>query len=96
MTDQIDHFAPAGVYAADNRQQLVVMRSLLREGMRSCLTPRQRQMVELYYYDRLTMTEIAHRLALNPSTVSRHLKAARGRLLHFSRQMRQLEQIQRS
>ncbi len=72
------------------------MRSLLKEGVRCCLTPRQRQVVELYYYECLTMTEIARRLGLNPSTVSRHLKSARGRLLHFARQIELVERIHHS
>ncbi len=44
------------------------------------LTPRQRQLVGLYYSQQLTMTEIGRRQGLAVSTVSRTLKRARARL----------------
>ena len=41
------------------------------------LTPRQRQMIQLQYAEKLTVTQIAQRLGVNKSTVSRCLRRAR-------------------
>lgn len=96
LTPQIELYPQRVNDAVDNRRQLTQMRCLLREGVSRCLTPRQRQVVELYYYKQLTMTQIAEQLGVNPSTVSRHLKAARGRLMQFTSQIKLLERIMRS
>lgn len=47
------------------------------------LTPRQREMLHLYYYGQLNMVQIAARLGVNKSTVSRTLCRARRRLHHI-------------
>lgn len=47
------------------------------------LTPRQREMLHLYYYEQLNMVQIAARLGVNKSTVSRTLCRARLRLHHI-------------
>lgn len=44
------------------------------------LTPRQRQMVELYYRRQMTMAEIAAYLGVNVSTVSRTIARGKRRL----------------
>lgn len=44
------------------------------------LTPRQREMVELYYIEQMPMKEIAEILAVDISTVSRTIKRAKQRL----------------
>lgn len=52
----------------------------LSRAMAKELTPRQRQMMELYYQHQLPMREIARRLGVNVSTVSRTLDRGRLRL----------------
>lgn len=47
------------------------------------LTERQRELIDLYYLEQMRMTEIAQRLELSPSTVSRTLKRGRGRLKKY-------------
>lgn len=47
------------------------------------LTERQRELINLYYLEQMSMTEIAQRLELSPSTVSRTLKRGRGRLKKY-------------
>ena len=47
------------------------------------LTPRQREMLHPYYYEQLNMVQIAARLGVNKSTVSRTLCRARRRLHHI-------------
>ena len=44
------------------------------------LSPRQKQMIEGVYYEKLTQAELARRLGVNRSTVSRTLRRARERL----------------
>ena len=53
---------------------------LLSAALREELTARQAQMVKLYYVEQHTMRDIAAMLGVNPSTVSRTLKAAREKL----------------
>jgi RNA polymerase sigma factor (sigma-70 family) len=53
-----------------------VMRQILLKD----LTPRQRQMMEMHYFQNLTMTEIALRLGVNKSTVSRCISRGRSRM----------------
>lgn len=53
---------------------------LLAAALREELTPRQAQMVRMYYVEQHTMRDIAAILGVNPSTVSRTLKSARGKL----------------
>lgn len=66
--------------AEDNGEQLSRLRRNLRRAREQELTPRQRQIVELYYDRRMKIPEIAAELSLNRSTVSRTLGRARERL----------------
>jgi len=69
----------------DNSLQLERMRRNLRLARERELTPRQREVLALYYDQHLTMKEIGHRLGINISTVSRTLRRARNRLQHSLR-----------
>lgn len=55
----------------------------VRVAMREELTDRQRELIELYYLENVNMIEIAQRLQISPSTVSRTLKRGRGRLRKY-------------
>ena len=72
-------------HAEDNSEQLERLRRGLRRAREQELTPRQRQMLELHYDQRLSVTEIAKELGLHPSTVSRTLGRARERLRRYLR-----------
>ena len=69
----------------DNAEQMDRLRRNLRQARERELTPRQRQMVALYYDRGLTMAQIAGRLGVNRSTVSRTLRRARDRLYRYLR-----------
>jgi len=71
--------------AEDNSLQMERVRRNLRWALESELTPRQRQMVVLYYDRRLSMRQIARLLGVQPSTVTRTLQRARRRLEHSLR-----------
>ena len=55
----------------------------LRRAMDRELTPRQKQMLELYYGRQLSIPAISRLLGVAPSTVSRTLRRARDRLRRY-------------
>ena len=55
----------------------------MRVAINEELTDRQRELIELYYLENMNMTEIARRLGISPSTVSRTRKRGRGRLRKY-------------
>ena len=59
----------------------------LRTARRQVLTPRQREILGLYYDEGLTMSQIGERLGLNRSTVCRTIHRARERLYRSLRFM---------
>lgn len=66
--------------APTNDEQLERLRRNLRLAREQVLTPRQKEVLTLYYDYGLTMGQIAIRLRVNRSTVSRTLQRARDRL----------------
>ena len=66
--------------AGDNSERLERLRRSLRQARERELTSRQRQLLELYYEQGMTIPQIAEELGLNRSTVSRTLRRARDRL----------------
>lgn len=66
--------------AGDNSERLERLRRNLRQARERELTPRQRQLLELYYEQGMNIPQIAGELGLNRSTVSRTLRRARERL----------------
>ncbi len=66
--------------AETNKRELTVMKALLRNGIKNTLTDRQRECLLLYYFKEMNLNEIADHLGISPSTVSRHIKAARKNL----------------
>ena len=70
----------ARAMASDNSAQMSrVKRNLLR-ALREDVTPRQREMLLLYYGDQLNMRQIGTRLGVDKSTVSRTIKRGERRL----------------
>lgn len=67
-------------HAADNSDQIARLRRNLRRARKEELTPRQREMMALYYDEGLTQPQIAALLGVNNSTVSRTLRRGRERL----------------
>ena len=70
----------AQAMASDNSAQMSrVKRNLLR-ALREDVTPRQREMLLLYYGEQLNMRQIGTRLGVDKSTVSRTIKRGERRL----------------
>ena len=57
----------------------------LPRAMEEELTPRQRQILEMHFFEDLTVTQIARRLGVRPSTVSRSLQRSARKLNHILR-----------
>lgn len=76
-----DPFSPA---RQDNSLRLGRLRRYLPDAMED-LTARQRQIVQLHFYENLSVSEIARQLHVNPSSVSRCLSRAQLRLLRVLR-----------
>ena len=66
--------------SGDNGEELARLRRNLRKAREQELTPRQRQVLELYYDRNWTMEAIGRHLGVNRSTVSRTLARAKNRL----------------
>ena len=70
----------AALVAEDNSGELESVREKLARALREEVTPRQRQVLSLYYYDEMNLEEIGAQLGIDRSTVSRTLKRGEGRL----------------
>ena len=71
--------------AEDNTQQMERLRRNLRLARKQELTPRQQQMLDLYFDQGMSIPAIAQKLGLHRSTVSRTLKRAKLRLFRCLR-----------
>lgn len=66
--------------AEDDGGEHKKMLKTMRNAVAGELTERQRECLRLRYVDKLPVKGIAAMLDITPSTVSRHLKKARGRI----------------
>ncbi len=64
----------------NNRRQLDLSLKALHEVIEHDLTERQKQFIQLYFFENLNTRQIAELLGLNPSTVSRTLTRAKKRI----------------
>ena len=75
------------VQKSDNAYKMRLLKLAVRSCVENILTDRQREFIEMYYWERLNIPQIAKRTGLNKSTVSRGLNAAKTKIY------RQLEMI---
>ncbi len=68
-----------------NKNDIVRMKRVLNKAVSSELTDRQRECIVMYYFEDMKMKEIATKLALSPSTVTRHIKAAKAKLKNIAK-----------
>lgn len=69
----------------DNEEQRARLLKNLRLARKNALTPRQQQMLYMYFDEGKTMTAIAQQLQVNKSTVSRNISRGLRRLSHCLR-----------
>ena len=72
-------------HAGTNDPQLERLRRNLQLARQQELTPRQLQVLNLYFGEGMNIPSIARELGVNPSTVSRTLGRARRRLYRWLR-----------
>ena len=70
----------ASLMAEDNGEDLAVLRRRLAGALREELTPRQREVLALYYQGTMNLAQIGAALGIRPSTVSRTLRRGEDRL----------------
>ncbi len=63
-------------YSETNSIDIEKMKGMVLKAMNQALTERQRSCLYMYYFDGMTMKQIAQSLGVHPSTVTRHLQAA--------------------
>lgn len=74
----------SGFQGATNSRQREEYRRFLYRAIRTQLTKRQTQLMQMYYFQHMTMTEIAQELHINKATVSRTLSTAIRRLTELA------------
>ena len=86
LFENMDHMPASwqSFYGADNARQRQHYQVLLQRSIQQLLTPRQRQVLQLYYLEEKTIPEIARQLHVNKSTVSRTLHRAKHRLISMA------------
>lgn len=67
-----------------NKEDINTMKRILSKALSQELTERQKECIELYYFRDMKMKDIAAMLSVSPSTVTRHIKAAKRRLIHVA------------
>ena len=78
LDSQLEAIYMQSLYAQreDNRSDIKKMHAMVSKAMLYTLTERQRQCLTMYYFEKRKIPEIAEKLGLHKSTVSRHIKAA--------------------
>ncbi len=66
---------------ADNSEKHRMMIKIMRNIIENELSERQRQMIGLYYFERMNIPEIAAKLGVNRSTVSRTISRGRRNIM---------------
>lgn len=67
-----------------NHEDRTKMKQILQRAISRELTPMQKKCIIEYYLNGRKMRDIAAELHLHPSTVTRHIQAAKKRLIHIA------------
>ena len=78
--DRVDLETFVQAMAGDNQTRLAELQACLGKALREDVTPRQQQVLFLYYVQGLNMRQIAEALGVDRSTVSRTLKRGEERI----------------
>ena len=94
LYDSLEHFSAQK--GEDNQAQRQLYRAILREGMKSQLTARQREAIQLYYLEGLTLDQVGRQLGISRSAACRRVQGARKRLSRFAKGYLALEKYTHS
>ena len=76
-----DRMKPTNYLAGGtNEKQIHYLKDQLKRAIDSELTDKQREILNMFYFGGMSVTEIADNCGVNKSTVSRHLKRSREKL----------------
>lgn len=70
-------------FETEEEQRLISRRNLLVQDSLKELTPRQKEVVELFYWDGFTYSQIAEQLGISRQTVEEHLAASYPKLRKY-------------
>lgn len=87
----LDFFIP--VEEGEPNSDRLALRRLLQLGCSRCLTPNQQELTRLRYTEGMTVTAIAKRMGVAPSSVSRSLRNIREKLYRFTVEAGEIGQI---
>ena len=80
LKDNMDKFSMVGAKASRRDIKKERLMDVLKKAADDMLTDRQYKCFMMYFCDEKSMKEIAAEVGISPSTVSRHIKAARVKL----------------
>ncbi len=83
LNEQIEGYSAFQKYMQKNatsRSRHKRMEQLLHIAMQTEMTEKQKVCVELYYFQKMKVCDIAGQLSIRPTTVYKHLKKARASL----------------
>ena len=83
--DRVDLETFVQAMGGDNQTRLAELQACLGKALREDVTPRQQQVLFLYYVQGLNMRQIAEALGVERSTISRTLKRGEERIRHRMR-----------
>lgn len=81
--NQLEYIFYRRISSPEMMLDLDSLQKRIRLMLRYELTPTQRKYMELYYWNKMTMENIAKKYGVNKATVSRTLKRARTRLSKY-------------
>lgn len=74
-----------GLYEqGENLPQRAVYQKLIASAIATQLNSHQRKTLQLYYFEKLTIYQIAELEQISPSAVSKRLRTARGKIHNFA------------
>ena len=79
VSEHLDRLTCNQIMTPDDTR-IEVMKRIADNAIDGTLTKRQQECLRMYYYDKMNLVQIGDALTLDPSTVSRHIKAARKKL----------------
>jgi RNA polymerase sigma-70 factor (ECF subfamily) len=74
-----------------NVQFLHRLRKLIPKVIKDDLTPKQKEILILYYYEKLNIPQIASLKSLNKSTISRHIKGGKRKIKQLLKYVLELQ-----
>ena len=84
LCDYIDNILVSDQDSEDNHQSLSKYNKFVKNAMNTYLTPKQKQIMYMHYYQGQSVTQISQQLELNKSTISRTLKYSIQKIQHLS------------